>query len=554
MDYRKLNALTKKNRYPIPLIHEIMAQLSGKKWFTRLDIVAAFNNLRMHPDSVEYTTFKTLFGMYQYNVLPFGLTGGPSSWQRYMNDILFEFLGKFCSVYLDDILIYSDSLTEHKEHVRKVLAAIKAAGLQIDIDKSEFYVQETRFLGVIVGVDGIKMDPTKIEAIVQWATPRNLKEVQSFLGFCNFYRRFIQGFAKLADPLTKLTRKGVPFHWSEACQASFELFKKQVTSAPVLVHFDHTKQAVLETDSSDFVTGGTLSQIGNDGELHPVAFYSRKMLPAESNYEIYDKELLAIINCLETWRPELEFTGIPIQIFSDHRGLEYFMTKRTLTHRQARWAEKLSEYNFKITYRDGKSNQKADALTRQADSQELGHKHQEQVLLGSEHFNITLTDAENDLTIHDKLRLTTQEDEVAQKIMDAVNSGHPHVMTPQGKISLQEASVKDQLIFLGDCIWVPEPSIAEVIKEAHAQIAAGHLGRKKTYLKLHRYFIWKGMTADIAQYIANCHPCRWAKAPCDRTFDCFNPCQCQRNAGNMSPWTLSLVVHWQPGETTLYWE
>ena len=203
VDYRKLNALIKKNRYPIPLIHEIMAQLSGKKWFTRLDIVAAFNNLRMHPDSVEYTTFKTLFGMYQYNVMPFGLTGGPSSWQRYMNDILFEFLGKFCSVYLDNILIYSDTLAEHKQHVRKVLVAIQAAGLQIDIDKSKFYIQETPFLGVIVGANGIRMDPKKIEAIVQWATPRNLKEVQSFLGFClcqsmtfRFYSRFSRSSSK----------------------------------------------------------------------------------------------------------------------------------------------------------------------------------------------------------------------------------------------------------------------------------------------------------------------------------------------------------------------
>ena len=212
VNYCKLNALIKKNCYPILLIHEIMTQLSGKKWFTQLNIVAAFNNLQMHSDSVKYTTFKTLFDMYQYNVLPFGLTEGFSSLQYYMNDILFEFLDKFCSVYLDDILIYSNSLSEHKEHVHKVLTAIQAADLQIDIDKSEFYVQKTHFLDVIVGVNGIKMDPIKIKAIVQWATPRNLKEVQSFLDFCNFYRQFIQEFTKLADSLTKLTRKEVPFH------------------------------------------------------------------------------------------------------------------------------------------------------------------------------------------------------------------------------------------------------------------------------------------------------------------------------------------------------
>ena len=246
------------------------------------------------------------------------------------------------------------------------------------------------------------------------------------------------------------------------------------------------------------------------------------MLTAEFNYEIYDKELLVIINCLETWRSELKFTSISIQIFSDHWGLKYFMIKRTLTCCQTHWAEKLSEYNFKIIYREGKSNQKADALTRQTDSQELEHKHQKQMLLESKHFKITLTDVE-DLTIHDQLHQTTQENEVTQKIIEAINNNHHHVKTSQDKISLSDASVKNQLIFLDDCIWIPEPSIAAVIKKAHAQIAADHLKRKKIYLKLHCYFIWNGMTADIAQYIANCHSCRWVKASQDRTFELLQP-------------------------------
>ena len=163
--------MTKKNRYPIPLIQEIMARLVGMKYFTRFDIVAAFNNLRMHPESQGYTTFKTLFGCYMYKVLPFSLTGGPSSWQRFMNDILFEYLNDFCAVYLDDILIYSKTLKEHQEQVRKVLGKLIDAGLQVDIEKSEFHVQETSFLGVIIGANGIRMDPAKIQAIVDWSVP-----------------------------------------------------------------------------------------------------------------------------------------------------------------------------------------------------------------------------------------------------------------------------------------------------------------------------------------------------------------------------------------------
>jgi hypothetical protein len=299
VDYRKLNALTKRDRYPIPLINEVLARVQGSKYLTRLDIIAAFNKLRMNPDSEDLTTFITSFGAFKYLVLPFGLTNGPASFQHYINDVLFEYLHDFCQAYLDDILIYSKTLKEHKQHVRAVLQKLRDAGLQVDIHKCEFHVQETVFLGLLVSTEGLKMDPSKVQVIRDWATPRNLTDVQSFIGFCNFYRRFIKGFSKLARPMVNLTRKDQPFLWTDACQKAFELIKERVTTAPVLKHFDRTKEAILETDSSDYVNGGVLSQYGDDGILYPVAFYSKNMAPAECNYEIYDKELLAIIRCLE---------------------------------------------------------------------------------------------------------------------------------------------------------------------------------------------------------------------------------------------------------------
>jgi hypothetical protein len=338
--------------------------VQGSKYLTKLDIIAAFNKLRMHPDSEDLTTFITSFGAFKYLVLPFGLTNGPASFQHYINDVLFEYLHDFCQAYLDDILIYSKTLKEHRRHVRAVLERLRDDGLQIDINKCEFHVQETVFLGLVVSTDGLKMDPRKVQVIRDWATPKNLTDVQSFIGFCNFYRRFIKGFSKLARPMVNLTRKDHPFLWTDACQEAFELMKERVTTAPVLKHFDRTKEAILETDSSDYVNGGVLSQYGDDGILYPVAFYSKNMAPAECNYEIYDKELLAIIRCLEHWRPELESTDIPIKIFTDHKNLEYFMTTKELTRRQARWAEKLAEFNFKILYQSGAKNHKADALTR----------------------------------------------------------------------------------------------------------------------------------------------------------------------------------------------
>ena len=208
------------------------------------------------------------------------------------------------------------------------------------------------------------MDPAKVQTILEWQRPRHLKELQAFIGFCNFYRRFIKGYSNILRPLTALTKKDRIYEWTDECQKAFEDLKATVTSVSILRHFDRTKTSYVETDSSDYVASGVLSQKDDEGILHPVAFFSKKLVPAECNYEIYDKELLAIIRCFEAWRPELEGTDLPIQVLTDHKSLEYFMTTKKLTRRQARWAEFLAGYNFQVTYRPRKQNDKADALTR----------------------------------------------------------------------------------------------------------------------------------------------------------------------------------------------
>ena len=324
----------------------------------------------MHPDSEDLTTFITALGSYKYRVLPFGLTNGPSTFQQYINDTLWDFLNDFCQAYLDDILVYSKTRTEHRIHVKQVLHRLREADLQVDIKKCEFDVSETAFLGVLVSGEGLRMDPQKVKAVLDWVQPTNLKEVQGFIGFANFYRRFIQDFSKIVKPLISLTRKEVPFAWTEDCTKAFQDLKQAMTKAPVLRHFDPNRQAILETDASDLVTGEILSQYDNEGVLHPVAFYNKSMIPAECNYHIYDKELLAIIRCFEHWRPELEHTDLPIQVFTDHQALKTFMENKELTRRQARYLDILSEFNFQVIFRPGKTNGKADALTRISNSEE----------------------------------------------------------------------------------------------------------------------------------------------------------------------------------------
>ena len=259
VDHRKLNEMTICNRYPIPLIEETLAQVMGCKYLTKLDIIAAFNKLHMYPDSEDFTTFVTSMGTFKYHVLPFGLAGGPGSYQQYMNDTMFDFLNDFCQVYLDDILIYSKTKKAHRKHVRKILLKLREAGLQVDIEKCEFHVQETKFLGLIVSTEGLRMDPKKVDVVDNWPTPTNLKDVQHFVGFCNFYRRFIRNFSKTMKPLSNLNENDCLSRWSDACAKAFDKMETLVTSAPVLRHYDRSKPAVLETDSSDYVNGDVLS-------------------------------------------------------------------------------------------------------------------------------------------------------------------------------------------------------------------------------------------------------------------------------------------------------
>jgi hypothetical protein len=526
VDYRKLNAITKKDRYPLPLIDETLARIAGCKFITKFDIVAAFNKLRMHPDSEELTTFVTSMGAYKYRVMPFGLTNGPASYQHYMNDTLLPYLNDFAQAYIDDIIIYSKTRKEHIAHVRKVLQKLREAGLQVDIEKSEFFVQETHFLGLIVSTEGLKMDPKKIETVVKWPAPTNLREVQSFIGFCNFYRRFIRDFSRIARPLTRLAQKDVPFEWTEACQTAFNELKTAVTSAPVLRHFDRDRPAILETDSSDYINGGVLSQKDDSGVLHPVAFYSKNLLPAECNYEIYDKELLAIIQAFEQWRPELEYTEIPIQVFTDHKSLQHFMTTKVLTRRQARWAEKLSEFNFKIIPRPGTKNGKADALTRMpgtvpAGAEDIRRKFQERVLLPPDTFQLACTAEDEPQQLFERVRLANITDQECSNIRQAKLEGKEKFHG----ISLRHCSERDGALYFWDNLWVPQVDalLLEVVREAHLPLSSGHKGITKTVHLIKRYYFWPGMRSTVRQFIQNCYDCQRAKVPKDRQNGLLQP-------------------------------
>ena len=286
VDYRGLNAITVKNWYPLPLISETLNRLSQARIFTKLNIIAAFNRLCIWEGNEALTAFCTHFGLFEYLVMPFGLCNGPASFQNYINDTLWEYLDDFYIMYLDDILIYSEIEAEHEIYVKRVLQKLREAGLQADITKCAFHVKEVPYLGLIIITEGVKMNSAKVSIIVKWPSLMNIKDVQSFLSFANFYRRFIYDYSKLASSLTCLIKKDVPFEWTTECQSAFDALKKAFTSDVILHHYNLDLKIIVETDASDYVSGDILSQYDKNDVLHPIAYFSKKHNSAECNYEI----------------------------------------------------------------------------------------------------------------------------------------------------------------------------------------------------------------------------------------------------------------------------
>ena len=333
-----------------------MDRIKGATRFTRLDIRDAFNRLRIAKGDEGKIAFRTRYGHFEYLVMPFGLCNAPASFQSYINDALREYLDDFCIAYMDDVLVYTNgTLEEHIQHVRKVLKRLQEHELYVKLEKCEFHVQETRFLGFIISPDGIAMDPDRIKTIVEWPVPKSQYDIQVFLGFANFYRCFIDGYSRVVLPLTNLLKKSQKFLWTARAQEALDKLKTLFTTAPILKHFDPDLPITLHADSSGAAISGIISQPHN-GVLHPVAFWSRKCIPAECNYDIHDREMLAIVECMKHWRHYLEGAKYPIQIKSDHKNLEVFMTTKVLNRRQARWAEFLASYDFVLVHIKGTKN------------------------------------------------------------------------------------------------------------------------------------------------------------------------------------------------------
>jgi hypothetical protein len=348
MDYRSLNEVTIKNKYPLPRIDDLFDQLKGARIF-----------LKIQAPDIPKIAFITRYGLYEYTVMSFGLTNAPAYFMYLMNKVFMEYLDKFVVVFIDDILIFSKNEEEHDEHLRLVLQKLRENQLYTKLNKCEFWLKEVSFLGHIISEGGISVDPSKVKDVLSWKIAQNVSDIRSFLGLAGYYRRFIEGFSKISKPMTELLAKGKTFEWTPRREASFQELKKRLTTTPVLMMPDMERPFSKYCDASRQGLGCVLMQDG-----HVVAYASRQLRKYEEKYLTHDLELAAVIHAWKIWRHYI--IGKRCEVYSDHKSLKYIFTQPDLNLRQRIWLELIKDYDLGINYYPGKASVVADGLSRRS--------------------------------------------------------------------------------------------------------------------------------------------------------------------------------------------
>ncbi|QRV84964.1 Retrotransposable element Tf2 protein [Ceratobasidium sp. AG-Ba] len=473
----------------MPLQVELVDQVKNAKIYSKLDLRWGFNNIRIKEGDEWKTAFRTAYGIYEYLVMPFGLKNAPAVLQRMMNDIFRHLLGVTVVVYMDDILIFSEK------------------GRPCRTSKCEFFVKKVIFLGLVITPEGISMEEEKIKAIMEWGAPRKIKEVQAFLGFVNFYRRFIAEFSKIARPLHDLTKKDTRFEWSQECQQAFEEIKKRVSQDPVLIHPDPDKPFILETDASGIAIGAILSQRGEDGYLHPVAYLSKSYNDAQRNYDTANKELLAIVESLKHWRIYLEGTILPVTVFTDHRNLERWKNAETFNRRHARWHMELASFNFEIHYRPGKMSNKPDALSRRHDHEDIPNP--QQIMINAERFKGFKANIEIDII--SMIRESLSDDESLTTLIKSTKKKED--LPPSIKKQYDKYEWKEDLLWYEGQIVIPENKEIRlaILEMHHDNPIAGHQGQARTLELISRRYYWPAMKQQVNRFVETCEICQRSK-------------------------------------------
>ncbi|GKC72192.1 putative reverse transcriptase domain-containing protein [Tanacetum coccineum] len=341
IEYRELNKLTVKNRYLLLRIDDLFDQLQGPRVYSKIDLRSGYHQLGVREEDITKTAFRTHYGHYESQVIPFGLTNAPTVFMDLMNQVCKSYLDRFVIVFIDDILIYSMSRKEHEGHLKLNLKLLKEEELYAKFSKCDFRLLKVQFLGHVIDSEGIHVDPAKIELIKDWASPKTPTEIRQYLGLDGYYRRFIKGFSRIVRPMTKLTQKRVKFDWEEKAEAAFQLLKQRLCSASILALLEGSVNFVVYCDASHKGLGAVLMQ-----KEKVIAYASRQLKVHEKNYTTHDLELGAVVFALKMWRHYLYSTKCVV--FTDHKSLQHILDQKELNMRQQRWLELLSDYNYEI--------------------------------------------------------------------------------------------------------------------------------------------------------------------------------------------------------------
>jgi len=534
IDYRALNRITLKDRYPLPNIEELIDRLQGAVHFSKLDLASGYHQMRIKDSDQEKTAFITPYGLYEWKVLPFGLANAPSAFMRRMHDVLGKY--KFTAIYLDDILIFSQNESEHIDHIKAVLGSLREAGLKAKASKCFFGVEKVEFIGFEISKNGLNMDAEKTKAIREWPRPRTISDVRTFLGLAGFYRKFIPKFAHTALALYDLCNENPKdFFWHTRHDSAFRTLKEKLVSHPILALPEkENRKFILQTDASGFALGGTLRQVQKTAQgprEKVIAYYSRKLHDAETRYPTYDRELLAIRDAIEHWRFYLH--GAKFKAYTDHSSLQHILRQRRLSTRQMGYLETLQQYDYEIAYMPGAQNQVQDALSRRSD------------------YKVNISNLELDITATE-MRISSAEEQMKEirdgyetdpyfgrvlrtlrpKPLNEEDSQKEKELSPEEKSRAIARSKYYQLSDEGyishkanNTLCIPDNAVTRqrLLEEAHDSPTAGHFGVVRTSNILASRFFWPRQHKDVEKFVKGCHVCHRTKPSNSKPYGELQP-------------------------------
>ena len=534
VDYRLVNNLTLKDSYPLPRIDDSIDALSGSKWFSTLDLANGYWQVKMDPADIEKTAFTTPFGLYQFKVMPFGLANAPATFERLMERVLAGLHWEVCLIYIDDVIVFSKTFDEHVDRLRQVLTRLREANLKLATHKCKLFRKQVECLGHVVSAKGVETDPKKIEAISSWPVPKSVKEVRSFIGLCSYYRRFVQGFAKIARPLHKLTEKGADFLWTPECQEAFLSLREALGTPPILAFPSMDGAFILDTDASNEGIGSVLSQV-QDGVERVIGYFSRALSPEERKYCVTRKELLAVLKSVENFHHYLY--GRHFTIRTDHGSLRWLLNFKRAEGQMARWLQDLYTYDFEIQHRPGHQHSNADALSRRpctdcrhCERQEAKEQMPDEGCPGHRIRAMTSSDmgTQEGAWVHEwtvnQISEWQDKDVILCKVKSWMSLGKK---PPWKEIRSAGASIRiywssyERLELVDGVIYYNQPGCQkqkrlvapgvirdQIFKYLHCNRTAGHMGIKRTIASVRQRFWWPGLKKDVTRWCQHCDTCQ----------------------------------------------